>query len=740
MLIPAALLFFLSGFAALVYQVTWQRLLVIFSGADVYSATIVVAAFMAGLGCGTIVGGQVADRVSAFRSLMLFALAEAGIAAFGAFSAFFFYDILYHRLGHLAGSPAATAAMLFVSLLWPTFLMGVSLPLLARALVRDTAAAASTIGWLYSANTLGAAIGALAATWWWLPRHGLEGTVRAAALLNVVCAVGAVPLARLVARAGRPVAAAEAGTATVEHAASGVSLSRWMGLYGLAGFIALSFEIVWFRMLGVMLKSTSVTFGTLLSQYLIWLGLGSACGSLVARRVTRPATVFLWAQAGAAVYAAAVVAVSVTLLPDASSLADWYEYLGAFEPTGQPFRRYVAISAIVIGPATFLMGFGFPLLQRAVQTDLAYLGRRVGALLVANIAGSTAGTIVTGWVLLGMLGTSGTIRALVAASGVFGVLAIAGTRVRTRVAVALYGAVAVAIAAVAAAVPPGRVLWGTLHGAEPRTVLAAEDGSGVSLLKGTSRDLSGGVVVFVNGLGQSWLPYGGIHSELGALPAMIHPDPRDAAVIGLGSGDTLWAVAGRRELERITSIEIVRPQLQTLRDLLGIYPYPALAAWLDDRRIEQVFDDGRAYVRKRAGAFDILEADALRPTSAYAGNLYSDEYFALLLRHLKPGGLAVTWAPTERVRRTFLRVVPYAVQSGDVMVGSNQPIVIDHAAVQRRIADPAVQAYYAQGGVDIQELMGRRLQGVVAHRLSDAERAAIADVNTDLFPRDELGR
>jgi len=146
MLVPAAFLFFLSGFAALVYQVTWQRLLVIFSGADVYSATVVVAVFMAGLGCGALAGGYVADRATPVRCLIWFGAAELGIALFGCLSAFLLYDVLYARFGGLAASAVPMATLLFGILLWPTGLMGMSLPLLARAIVRDEDSAAPSIG------------------------------------------------------------------------------------------------------------------------------------------------------------------------------------------------------------------------------------------------------------------------------------------------------------------------------------------------------------------------------------------------------------------------------------------------------------------------------------------------------------------------------------------------------------------------------------------------------------------
>src|SRR6185369_14456279 len=109
--------FFTSGCAALLYQVIWQRMLAIFSGTDVYSATIIVSAFMAGLGIGSLAGGHVADRVSARTSLVLFGLAELAVAAFGVLSARLYYDVLYSRIGQFDITPAPMAGLLFLSLL-----------------------------------------------------------------------------------------------------------------------------------------------------------------------------------------------------------------------------------------------------------------------------------------------------------------------------------------------------------------------------------------------------------------------------------------------------------------------------------------------------------------------------------------------------------------------------------------------------------------------------------------------
>jgi spermidine synthase len=761
-MLPAALvMFFLSGFAALLYQVTWQRLLTIFSGADVYSATMVIAAFMAGLGCGSLAGGHLADRLSRTRCLIAFAAAEAGVALFGFQSKTILYDILYGRFAALADNAILTGAILFVILLWPTGLMGASLPLLARALTSRVSAAARNVGWLYALNTLGAALGALIGVWGFLPRRGLEGTMQSAAWINLACAALVLPIALACSRrASRPQERSEPDV----PAATGLRFSFWVGVFALSGFIGLSFELIWFRMLGVMLKSTAFTFGTLLAQYLFWLGLGSAVGSLFASRMRRPASLFLVLQAAAGLYAGISLIYLITQLEGSPRLQPFYEYFARYEPLDIPeasreirgflsdafrssrewhrlpgdfLRLYLGLPALLIAPAVLLMGLSFPALQRVVQTETGRVGRRVGTLLLANILGSTSGTMLTGWVLLAIAGTAATSRIMVLLSALFAFAAWRLFRREGFLARRIAPALGACVVVTAAAMPPGTRLWAELHGTTPDRTIVAEDGSGVSLLKAASPSFGGRVTVFVNGVGQSELPYGGIHTQLGALPALIHPMPRSAAVIGLGSGDTLFAVAGRSDLERIVAVEIVRPQIDTLAVLLERRPYTGLQGVLRDPRIEHVFGDGRLILATTGETFDIIEADALRPDSAYAGNLYSDEYFRLVRDHLKPGGLAVTWVPTERVSRTFLRVFEHAADFGPILIGSNAPIRLDRAAIERRLADAAVQQHYGAAGVDIRDLLQGLLDDV---RLiePDPGRLAATDINTDTYPRDEF--
>jgi spermidine synthase len=748
MLAIGALLFFVSGFAALQYQVVWQRLLGIFSGADIHSATIIVAAFMAGLGCGSLTGGYLADRFSRRGNLLMFAFAELAVGVFGFFSAALYYDVLYVRFGYLAANSAAMPVILFLSLLWPTFLMGMALPLLARALTVDTDGAARVIGTLFGANTLGAAMGALLTTWWLIPQMGLGGSLRLSAGLNAIVAIAGVPLAirfgpfsrEAVQPARPPVALSSPGVDIT------LSFRTWAGLYGLSGFLALSLEIIWFRIVGVMMKSSSFTFGTLLAVYLAGLALGAAAGSRLATRSRQPARTFLLLQTAIGIYAAiSVIALLAILQPPAS--AGWlYRYLAEYEAMnvrraltqfdGEFLQLFFVIPIALIGPPTFLMGLGFPLLQKVVQTDMGRLGFRTGALMMSNIVGSTLGTVATGWIGLRLFGTGASLTAVVAASSVFALvglpLAHARRWDRWRLAAAFV------VIMLAAAMPGGDVLWARLHSTELELVVQAEDESGVSLLKQWGSDRSQGATVFADGLGQSELPYDGIHTILGALPAFFHPAPRDAVIIGLGSGDTVFGMAGRQEIERIVCVEIVRAQIETLRRFSHGFAYPGLLTVLSDPRITHVNGDGRLYVLHAGRQFDIIEADALRPGSANVGNLYSDRYFAMIRDRLRPGGLAVTWAPTSRVVRTFVAVFPYVASYGDFLLGSRDPIVIDREKVRSRLSDPAVQAYYDNSGVDIGSLLGPYIDQAPAMFDPSSDRSAIADINTDLFPRDEF--
>lgn len=755
--------FFASGFAALLYQVIWQRMLALFSGADVFSVTLIVAAFMAGLGAGNLVGGSIADRLGRRACLMLFAAAEAAIAVFAWFSKSFYYDFLYARFGAIEMPVPLLAAVLFASVLWPTFFMGLSLPLLARAMTTSLRAAARTVSSLYGWNTLGAAAGALITTWVLLRHLDFETCLKIGAAINLACALSVLALGRAASTRDASIAATSESAEPAAEA-SIFPTGAWLGVYMLSGTIALSLEIAWFRVLGVMLKSTSFTFGTLLGTYLSGVAIGSLAGSRRAERCSgrQAALRFLGLQTAVAVYAGLAVAGVAFLLGDWSALAPLVSYLSGdasfdmaqaltvltggpldhLEPgtdggalVGQLLALYVGLPALLVGPPTFLMGYSFPFLQRAVQNDARRLGRRVGWLQTANIAGSLLGSLVTGFALLPLLGTAATFRVIAAAALAFaGFAALAGGR---RTAAGLAAAATLA----ALVVPDGTSFWSRLHSADPARILFVEDASGVSVLRPSGADASM-YTVMAGGLGLSKLPFGrldGTHTLLGALPILLHPSPKRVAVIGLGSGDTAFAAAGRPETEQVEAIEIIGSQLALLREFESTRGDPGLSALFDDARIGIHIDDGRSFLRREQRYFDVIEADALLPTNAYAGNLYSREYFALLRDRLAPGGFAVTWLPTPRVLETFVASFPFVTTIGDIAIGSMRPFPIDRGAIVTRASEPAVRDHYARAGIDIVALLRRYLSG--ADVIEYTPRGPIVrkdDLNHDLFAKDEF--
>jgi spermidine synthase len=736
-LLLVGLAFFLSGAAALAYQVAWQRILALQTGVGLYSIAVIVASFMIGLGVGSHLGAVLSTRVSPRRGLILFAVCELGIAGFGALSCPLFYDWLYLQRAWLFAEPVRAALLQLASLAFPTILMGMSLPFLTRAMVRDAETASGTIGFLYGVNVLGAASGALATPWVFIRHHGIEAAVLAAAAANLLAGIGALVLAGWMRETpGAPSVAPPRATAGGASTEAPRAFRTWLALYALSGFCALALEILWFRLMDVAVKSTAYTFGTVLAVYLLGSALGTFTGIVLARRVRRPLRAFLVLQCLLLAYAGVVIALLTRIPPETAGYHWYYEVWGgsrSFNLGGALhwdalLRLYVVLPLVLFGPPTVLMGLSFPVLQRAVQDDPATSGWKAGVLQAANIAGCVAGSLAVGVVTLTLLGTPGTMRLLLLVGLVFAALGLRAYGPRS-----IFASLAAVLVLLAFAMPGKREFWMRLHGTVKAGTLLDEDATGVSALipAGHSARLWR---VWSGGRTHSTLPFGGIHTTLGAAPAVIHPAPRTVAIIGLGSGDTAASAGCRRDVDqRITVFEIHAPQHRLLRDLTLLPDSPArLARLLDDPRYTFRIADGRNALDRDGQLYDLIEADALWPTSPYAGNLYSLEFFSLCARKLKPGGMVTTWAPTERVRASFLAALPYVVEvaGGAVLIGSHAPIPIDPDQWRRRLDVPGMVAY----------LGPPRIAGVWADMAGarPALPGGAAALNRDLFPRDEF--
>ncbi len=731
-------LFFLSGFAALLYQVIWQRMLVFYTGSDTVSISLIVTAFMSGLGLGYLMGGKLADHRSPKRNLLLFVLAEVGILLFAVGSKAILYDWLYLN-GPRTGNNTVLLYLVVVGVLVvPTFLMGISLPLLARAYhLGSLDDQARYIGKLYFVNTLGAAVGALVTGVLLVRTLGYHDALWVGVFCNGVCAFGAwwlgkrIPAQKVQTTADRP---------TGKHAKRGSrTLVTWSMQYALSGFAALSLELIWFRVLEALIKSVSLTFSILLAIYLGCMAFGTIAGTRWTRFAGTQARerLFLRAQLTLYVYTGASFLLFLGLIHEWDVLRFLWDYFQSYEPN---FTMRIAVPVYVLIPLflmavpTFLMGVSFAVSQSLIQDRWEEVGRRLGWLQFVNIVGSAAGAWLVTWVGFNILGTAVLLKVLTA----IGLIYVVVLLIRGHARLGRAAILTLVVLTVVVALPGDFDFWRTLNGmAEEDRFIHQENESGLSIIKRLEHHGSMAGIVFANGLGQSSMPYrkDPIHSQLGAMGVLLHPAPRSIAVIGLGSAGTLHGMACRAETKEIVCFEIMSNQPDVLRTYATRFEDRAVLEALDDPRLRLITHDGRYQLTTMTDLYDVIEADALRPSSAFSGNIYSKEYFQLLRSRLKPSGLAVTWCPTPRVFNTFREVFPHiASVEGFLLIGSDSPISLDWAAIRQRMHDPYTLDHFARAGISVDSLVGPLESKLVLLELSASTKK---EINTDLFPKDE---
>jgi predicted membrane-bound spermidine synthase len=739
-----AVAFFLTGFSALLYQVVWQRLLGLFAGSDARSVTIVVSAYLAGLGIGSLLGSRIADRLSGREAVRCFGWANLGIAAFAFLSPVIYYDLLFLQLSARSTSPLFVGTVSFASLLLPTALMGISLPLLARSITRSAAEAPGRISVLYAINTLGSALGSLTSGWYLMGTLGYQRAVYLGGAISLVAALIALAIAG---RFDAKETANESGGSAVPGRRR-VPTVVWTScvLVCLSGFIAISLELIWFRVTFVMVQATSYTFPHLLTFVLVGYAMGSWLGGALLGRVQNPQRTFLGLQAAVALVAVGTVFVIYTNYDRILPLL-----LGRCPAGLEPLilRRgcrmsivsFVTVTlglpALMLLPANILIGASFPIAQKMVQTQAGVIGKRVGLLQLANIVGNVAGGLLTGTLLWNAVGTSGALRVIAALGVIFVVLALRARtrdRGRGRAGLAWGGVLALGLAGLLVWFPSTKDFWSRLHHGAPKASVVAEDAGGVVVIQ-DDRDAA---YIFANGGWQGTIPYETYHGFLGVVPALTHPKPRDVLVIGIGSGGTPFGVGVNPDTERITAIEIVGAELPALREFAQRERGALIRPLLADRRYRIVIGDGRHELATARRTFDIIEADPILPIRSYSGMLYSVEFFEQARAKLADGGIFAQWIPTRRSLAGMMQTFPHGVIIGrSLVLASNQPIAFDKSRLLERMKVPGVRDYLERGGLSTQSLRDLLEQAAVTIWTPATPRGAEVKANTDLWPQDE---
>ncbi len=715
-------LFFLSGAAALVYQTAWHRLLGLFAGADTIAAALVVGAFLLGLGIGSLLAGLLADRLSRRAALLAFALCEVGIAAFAVASPWLYYDVIYRELLPLSSSRGVIFAVVFAGLLWPTFLMGCSLPFLSKAVVSEIAGSARLIGWLYGLNTLGAGVGAFVGGWYLIGTFGFDKAVYVGAALNLVVALGGLLLAR-----GLGMADTKPPSTVREKDSDGGVVWRWSLLVFISGFLIVALQIVWYRLIGVLLQSNGYSFSLVLSVFLLGDAAGLLVGARTIDRIADPRRFFFLMQGIATALALAGAwfvfwAMGAGVLP--ADFVDRDIMSGGRRDTAM----IVLLLLIVVLPASFIMGFSFPVVQKAVQRDIDRLGQRVGLVQLANIVGNSAGSLVAGLLLLDFAGTAGTLKLLVAIGLGFAVLQVITARGARW---AYPPAILLALGLVL--FPPDQDFWRRLHGITTEKAIVVEDKTGLSLLKlANAQDGD----LYIQGHTQSSLPFDTVHVFLGAIGPLTHPAPKRVLVIGSGTGGTPYAAGLHPGTERVRVIEIVAPVIDTLRRYLHAKGQSGVDSLLTNPKFEVVIADGRHSLALDPTKYDVIEADAILPKTGLSGLLNSQEFFRQVKSKLAPGGIYVQWAPTERTVETFRSVFPYVTMVHPALLGSDRPIPYARDKILELLERPEIDIHLTSARVDRAELL-KWFEDKKVEVLNDGKTVPATSPNTDFFPRDE---
>jgi len=757
-----SLLLFGSGLTALVYQIAWMRELRLVFGFSTAASAAVVAIFMGGLGIGSVFLGRRADQAA--RPLAFYGKLELAIAFSAAVTPALLWlvRVAYVSLGGSAqlGLPGGTLLRILFSALVlavPTVLMGGTLPAATRAVETEDDPGRRLLALLYGSNTLGAVAGTLVSTFFLLEALGTRRTLWAGCAVNAVVGL----LAVLWSRGGEAVAApaqepraemaavrleapgvafADTGTRrkkkgrrreTTEIApdprnlpGSGAPTRFVLAAAAITGFAFTLMELVWYRMLAPLLGGSTYTLGLILAVALLGIGLGSLARS--SRK--RPGTL-----AGFA----ATCALEAALLAVPYGLGDSVAVLAArLHPAAVGFggliEGWAAVTTLVVFPAAFLAGFQFPMLISLLGRGREQVGTHVGLAYAWNTAGAILGSLAGGFGLLPLLSAPGTWVLVTLLLAALAIAALFVSRRRRESAPSRWGvslgAAAASVALVCLTGPTaawrhspigaGRV---DLSNASPNRVKEWErdqrrrtfweaDGveSSVAMMT-TSGGLAFAMSGKIDGNSRTDAP---TQVMGGLIGAALHPGPRLALVIGLGTGSTAGWLAAVPSIERVDVVEL-EPVIRHVAEACA----PVNRNVLANPRVRVVIGDAREYLLTSRERYDIIFSEPSNPYRAGVSSLFTEEFYRAARGRLAPGGIFLQWlqayeVDTETVRAVYATLQSafpdveswYARRQDLILAATTAPIVCDADVLRTRLArEPfrsALAAAWATSGLE----------------------------------------
>lgn len=655
-MLPSILLF-LSGFSGLVYQVLWMRQLGLLFGNTSHATAVTLAAFFGGLAAGSWFWGRRSKAVE--NPMRTYAWLEAGIALtallyFVVLNLFYIiYPELYQRV---ASEPLLLGVKFLLALLLvfpPAFLMGGTIPMIGQAVIPKTNELGVKAAWLYACNTIGAAAGAFAAAFLLVPAIGYTWTYITAVVVTGVVAT----LAGLLSKE-QTVQPGIAVPAQTQRSALSISLVCF-----LSGFVFLTLEVLWTRLLAQIHVNSVYSFSAVLVIVLLALALGAAAASGLARRKTEPRTLL----AGLLLLGGLSIALSPFIF---MMTTEGFQMLDANGSMTDYLLALFSTGAITIGLPAFLLGIIFPFLMKSEESFARQAGTSIGRLSAINTFGAIAGSLLCGFVFLKHLGLWRTLQLSAALYLVAGLLLPKSWSKPTLI---LRGAgitVLVLLFTLLSPIGLRRTSWNPNQADEQILAVWETSDCTVSVVE----DAQVGRSIKVNSnyrLGS--IGVARMEHLQGRIPLLLFPKTESLFFIGVGTGISTGGALDSRftSLKRIVACDLLPEVIEASRQYMTCVPNPETGIHVDftcglftDKRVKTVAQDGRHYLMASGETFDMINADLFLPYQSGAGSLYSREHFASVKAALNPGGVFVQWLPMYQltdaefgsIARTLLEV------------------------------------------------------------------------------------
>jgi spermidine synthase len=629
------LLMFVSGFAALIYQVLWMKQLGLLFGNTAEAAGVTLAVFFGGLALGSWFWGRRSSHSAA--PLRLYAQLEVAIAAtalvyFGLLGIFrSLYPSLYQAD---AGAGTVLLFKLGLSLLLvfpPSFFMGGTLPAIGEFLTRRLADFSRTAALIYGINTLGAALGVAAAAFLLVPMLGFRLTYAAAVSCSLV--VGAV--AWWLARGGGDHALVSREK-IVETAAPGTRSERIVVpmVAFFSGFGVLALEVLWTRMFAQVHENSVYAFAMILVVVLTCLAAGAALSARLARHPWPPVRVLgvLMLLGGLALAFGPLLFMKATGdMKTMTEIESWPRFV---------FRVFT-MGFVGIGPVVLVLGTVFPFLMKAAGNGTIAPGRTLGRLLALNTCGAILGAMLCGFILLPSLGIWGTMSLITVLYLLAGVFAPYGSGPFGFAARAFGSMLLVMFLLLKPTKLPatgsdparkGEVVLETWEGADSTVSVVEKQSSGTRMIKINSAYVLGSTANTDSQMRQ------------GSIPLQLFPQAESVFFLGMGTGNSVGGALSPEfpQVKRVVTCELSPGVVEASRKYM---PPPLLNGLFDDPRSRVLIEDGRHHLMATDEKFDIINADLFLPYSRGAGSLYSLEHYLDARKRLNPGGSYVQWLP-----------------------------------------------------------------------------------------------